>query len=131
MNIVESNKIIAEFMGGKMIVQDRGINIIEMIDGSTFDLHGLKYHSSWDLLMIVVEKIENLSFNGRKVWTTIKTFNTSRDENYHEMKLRIYDSEKSDSKFLLEYDSEWYETKIEAVYNAIVEFIKWYNENGK
>lgn len=54
--ITEENKLIAEFMGGKMKVENyHGINIIE-IDSKTFDLHGLKYHLSWDWLIPVVDK---------------------------------------------------------------------------
>ena len=42
--IVAGNKLIAEFMGAKMIVENyHGINIIKFPDETTKDLFGLKY----------------------------------------------------------------------------------------
>lgn len=58
--INEGNKLIAEFMGAKMIVENyHGINIIKFSDGDTKDLFGLKFHSSWDWLMPCIGKISN------------------------------------------------------------------------
>ena len=56
--ILDGNKLVAEFMGAKMWVENyHGINIIKFPNESTFDLFGLKYHSSWDWLMPVIGKI--------------------------------------------------------------------------
>ena len=56
--ILNANKLIAEFIGAKMIVENyHGINIIKFPDKSTKDLHDLKYHSSWDWLIPVIGKI--------------------------------------------------------------------------
>ena len=61
----------------------------------------MKYHSSWDWLMPVVEKIEH----------------TSAYVNVKGCHVKI---------------STWVDvnapTKLEAVHKAVVEFIKWYNE---
>jgi len=75
---------------------------------------GLQYHSSWDWLIEVVEKIEILSYditgtyedviiNGCSCYIEIKDFQTST----------IGD------------------TKIQAVYQAVVQFIEWYNNQSK
>lgn len=54
----KDNRLIAEFMGAKMIVENyHGINIIKFPDETTKDLFGLHYHSSWDWLMPVIHKI--------------------------------------------------------------------------
>ena len=62
----------------------------------------------WDWLMEVVEKIESIgfTFETKKNWARI----TRKGEN-----------------IILRWEED--KTKIEAVYNACIEFIKWYNEN--
>jgi hypothetical protein len=73
MKTIETNKLIAEFMGGTLssvpnlinLPQTRGDANIHSVKGSgmlpngTYSVHRLnelKYHSSWDWLMPVVEK---------------------------------------------------------------------------
>lgn len=102
----ENNRLIAEFMGFKMI---NSLQISTPNGGGIF-LSELKYHTSWDWLMSVVEKIENLGFIFKmqgNATTFLKkgTFNT-----------RIWN------------DDFIGDTKIKAIYNAVVEFIEWYNE---
>jgi len=91
----EKNRMIAEFMG---IVESS-------IDGQFWTekshegfgigkLVGLKYHSSWDWLMPVVEKIESVNEGVPQQLLNVSLF-----------------------------------SYIEDVYNAVVEFIEWYNEN--
>ena len=70
-----------------------------------------RYDRDWNLLMEVVEKIENLSKEGETYMFSITKF--SARVTYKGS--RIVD---------LPIDN----TKIEAVYNACVKFIKWYNE---
>lgn len=118
-----NNKLIAEFMGAKMIVENHhGINIIEFEDKKQFDLLGLKYHSSWDWLMPVVEKIESLGVNFWTVKNKVKL--TIVGELARKLNDSLYDTEFEG------YDFEYYieDTKIEAVYQAVVEFIKWYKK---
>ena len=95
--IIKGNKIIAEFMGAKMIVTDYyGINIIKFPDESTKDLFALKYHCSWDWLMPVVKKCLTVGDNS-DMWDVL--FNALS---------------------MVEIDS---------LFGAVVDFIKWYNEN--
>jgi hypothetical protein len=63
--------------------------------------------------MEVVEKIESLE-------------NTRFDFQINQYNVRIYDHE--NIEFIVELNRD---TKIEATYNACVEFIKWYNEQNK
>jgi hypothetical protein len=80
-------------------------------DRGVSDLMG--YDTSWDWLIPVVEKIETIDINGEMV---------------------ILEAIGKRAKFILEFgcrilpDNEG-RSKIEATYKAVVEFIKWYNEN--
>ena len=102
----ENNKIIAEFMGIADEIETGATSLIQ-IEGITgyYKNDNLKYHSDWNWLMEVVEKIESLgnvfSIDNKKVYIL--------------------------------NDVAWCtaqvgETKIQAVYNACLEFSKWYNE---
>lgn len=101
MNITESNKLIAEFMGEIDLKNGRGEWYSENPDA-------LKYTESWDWLMPVVEKIESLD-----VTVEIEGHNCMisdiKDGGYHQY---------------VAHDS-----KINAIYVSVVAFIKWYNEN--
>jgi len=73
----------------------------------------LQYHSSWDWLMPVVEKIEDLRY--------VIIFH----HNYcHIQTLNSYTKKDSDDLWFIEV----HDKKIIAVYRAVVEFIKFYNE---
>jgi len=72
-------------------------------------LNDLKYHTSWDWLMPVVEKIESLS------GTTVLIKRIGCE-------IIMY------GKTISKQTSD---TKIEAVWLAVIEFIKWYNEKHK
>jgi hypothetical protein len=99
---MEENRMIAEFMGWKQsdfseeyMVPPQG----ERWEWSAYMMHSIKYHTSWDWLMPVVQKILN------------------RD-----------DQTFPDSYTLWVSDSLMY-ADIERVYSAVVSFLKWYNEN--
>ena len=102
-----NNKIIAEFMGAKL-TKDLKI-MYPVYEGDSSYVKNLKYHSDWNWLMEVVEKIESIgfTFETKKNWARI----TRKGEN-----------------IILRWEED--KTKIEAVYNACIEFIKWYNENS-
>lgn len=118
MEKIEKNKLIAEFMGVFDKILSTG-NIHSWSDApfyyTTEDTKEKviknickysKYDSDWNWLMQVVEKIESLENNLK---------NETREEFKQFQKilsLPVY-------------------TKIEVVYNACVEFIKWYNELNK
>jgi hypothetical protein len=117
METKEYNKMIGMFMGGKMIVENyHGINIMKFPDGKTYDLFGLKYHSSWDWIMKVVEKIEKID---RRITVHIGLKSTL---------ITMYDK-KGDCLYSRSCIDE--NSKITATYKAVVEFIIWYNQQEK
>lgn len=92
-----SDILIAEFMGCKITFNQK-----------------LDYQYSWDMIMPVVEKIENIGYvfmigkNQAGIGSS-RSSGLSRDAN----------------------SSVKAETKIEAVYQVVVQFIQWYNLNPK
>jgi hypothetical protein len=102
----ENNKIIADFMGAKVTTDTYFINGMYM----TISDADLKYHSDWNWLMEVVEKIESLHFDfAIYTGSSVSVINTE-DYPYKEI-ISLNGSSKK-----------------EAVYRACVDFIKWYNE---
>lgn len=104
---MESNKLIAEFMGATLVdwlsEVDPTYNLKE--NSCIYRISEMQYHASWDWLMPVVEKIEqdkSIAFglvrNGAKF---LKDGNVIADS--------VCD------------------TKIDAVYYAVIQFIEWYN----
>lgn len=116
MNIIENNKIIAEFMGlskttmfynlktGNYVKKendDCDIQVEIVYLKNKKPITNFYYHSDWNWLMEVVEKIEKMKFGFEVIG------------NYcHIIGTYIYSTKK---------------TKIEAVYLAVVEFIKSQN----
>ena len=114
------NKIIAEFMGLKPKMESPDIYVFNDMpyfsvrENNPEDVMNAivkysKYNSDWNWLMQVVEKIEKLKC------TVVIEKNICR---IHKGGLHFGHAYK-------------FETKIEAVYNACLEFIKWYNEQNK
>jgi hypothetical protein len=60
MNTQENNKLIAEFMGYEIIYRPNSNGFIEISDTELCDVDDLEYHKSWDWLMPVVERIEQV-----------------------------------------------------------------------
>ena len=94
---MKDNKVIAEFMG---IVYPKLDNVI-VIDNVVTKEDELQYHSSWDWLMPVMDKISAI-----KNWSINATFEWL-----------------SASEFNIQQESDGFYT-IEDVYLAVVEFIK-------
>ncbi len=109
MNIENNNKLFTDFLGSRVTVDTFFINGMYV----TEKLENLKFQSDWNYLMEVVEKIERLGYHIRFYWNS-------------GIKKNVCFIEK-------EYNSYNYIgnglsiKKIEAVYNACLEFIKWYN----
>ena len=105
MNTTENNKIIVEFMKWDIL---NDMTYSKATKGKWVELDKLKFHSNWNWLMEVVEKIEEMADWSLELLTT--------DKKAYQMLIHL-----SNTNVIVE-------TKIEAVYNACVEFIKWYNE---
>lgn len=99
---IEDNKLIAEFFGEYSIIENNKPLY-------TFELDEFKFNASWEWLMPVVEKIENLNINCR---------------------VRIESSSCKITNYQY-YNIEVANNKIDATYKAVIEFINWYNKQGK
>ena len=102
-----NNKLIAEFLGYNTYESNGYINI-EFSEDNTRTLQDTHYHSDWNWLMQVVEKIEahGFTFEIKKNWSCI----TRKGE-----------------RIIIRWEED--NNKIEAVYNACLQFIQWYNQN--
>lgn len=104
-NIEENNKLIAEFMG----YEELRVAVSNHIHDKE-PLKELKYHTSFDWLMPVVEKIEGLGYDTELVYRL--------DDGGHCFYINdspIFSSQMGGKK--------------EATYTVVIEFIKWYNKN--
>ena len=128
-NIQENNKLIAEFMGLTIITDE-----ISWFDTNYKPLK--KYNEFWADLMPVVEKIEELDLKEQYYsWEDEE----GKNYNFEEFSVDIEGNScyiwlnlSLDPPQLISQVTE--KTKIEAVYKAVLGFIKWYNknkENGK
>lgn len=82
------------------------------------------YDNDWNRLMEVVEKIKNLGFKFNCFLTDEKSYVSFAD--WTETKIHSFVCIGANGK---EYNTE--NNSKEAVYNACVEFIKWYNQQSK
>ena len=114
MNTTENNKIIVEFMKWDIL---NDMTYSKATKGKWVELDKLKFHSNWNWLMEVVEKIESLTdINSNGCFMVLESIGFNAKF--------IFD----DGTRILK-DSKG-ETKIEAVYMAVVAFIEWYNKNA-
>jgi hypothetical protein len=105
----ENNKLIADFMNLKVV---NGLAFFK-VEGENA-VGEIQYHSDWNWLMSVVGKIEA----------------TKDEENNGNYYVEIYTSSCmifSNGDYVNEIVSTSADTKIEAVYQAVVEFINNYN----
>ena len=114
MKTIENNKIIAEFLSVKMHPCEtiEKLKFLPMEERGLYNgyfVEDLKYHEDWNWLMEVVENIESLGYRIEIVKHICRIYLSNKET--------IIISENT--------------PKIEAVYNAVVEFIKWYNNQNK
>lgn len=102
--MLENNRLIAKFMGHRY---DDNRNSHSSSDFYYYEDSELEYNTSWDWLMEVVEKIEKTNLGSLEI--------------------------QSKNLVLLQYNQKtamyYNSTLIENVYNACVEFVKWYNNH--
>ena len=106
---MEDNKLIAEFMGMTYgDPNDDSVMIQKTPQGNeVVPIESMEYHTSWDWLMPVVEKIESLGY--------VFTIQGGKAEYGEMMSASIC--------FIVE-------DKLSSTYKAVIEFIKTYN-NGR
>jgi hypothetical protein len=135
MNTQENNKIIAEFMGyprmtdavdDRTIAYDIGGSIMNINnthnqnEDDVFHPDDMKFHKEWNWLMPVVETIE--SFQDGEDGDSMRghLYNFRIEQHF----VYILDGESMDVIIEMNGDS-----KLDATYNAVVEFINQYNKN--
>lgn len=128
---IEDNKIIAEFMGVFDKILSTG-NIHSWSDSPFFYttedskekvMNNIakysKYHSDWNWLMGVVEKIESLEFVVTICYLLTEITNEDLGQRETPLKSEVITISNNNGG-----------TKIQTTYNACVEFIKWHNKHN-
>ena len=116
LEIFNSNKLIAEFMGfeiknNKIIYDPSDVPPDELLIG--WCLCNLKYHCDWNWLMPVVDKISNLPH----VSITLMLWG------YANIKIKEHDDDYEEIIYNITMSS----FSIQFLWRSIIEFIKWYN----
>jgi hypothetical protein len=130
------NEVIARFMGGEVKDDYTLSNYTKIgIPDWAFRIHnfdvikvgGYEYHTSWDWLMPVIEKIETPQFDEKGQFI----FRSNADVGIHYKACVVEyvpDEESGDTTEEVKIQTQS-ETKLEAVYKAVYQFIQWYNQN--
>ena len=116
----ENNKLIAEFMGGYTPYEKFGDSTEYYYRGHYVTLENMKFQTSWDWLMPVVEKIEEVFIDDSNL--IIKEHRYEFDMKYTQCE--IYDHVRDCVVASGDMGS-----KILSTYQSVVEFIKEYNNN--
>ncbi len=122
----ENNKIIAEFMGYRKMHPENK-SLYNIVRNHELHIEDFKYDFDWNWLMEVVGKIESLEDTERFEISNCSvniTYWTSK-----EIKFNCNIHHRNNGKYLMGGEKT-VNTKIDAVYNACLEFIKWYLENA-
>jgi len=113
MTTIEGNKLIAEFMGWKSrSAHETGAARLkewQADNGKWWESEELPFNKDWNELMLVVEKIASMGYN-------VEIINTPKYKT-----CRIYKSDNSVASCGAIVS--------EKSFDAIVQFIQWYNEN--
>lgn len=121
MDFLKESKLIIDFM--KLWESEAGYFYFPQFE-KAYRLGDFKFHKSWDWLMLVVEKIETLNDGGFDV--SILTDGTL----IHQYRLTP-NAPLSDGIEIIRLTSAeiGFEEKINHVYQAVTQFIEWYNKN--
>lgn len=106
-NTTENNKLIAEFMGYFYV----GYSPIWRHKDTDEILEELLYHKSWDWVIPVIQEIGNRTEYELVIGAEYSYWNKYGDTVMDGKEFRGYNS-------------------IEHIHEAVIEFIKWYNENN-
>ena len=110
-NTLENNKMFAEFLGYCQLHPDYPTTTY-WYKKDYQPLTILLFHSNWDWLMRVVEKIESLGYTVTIAGVMCKV-------------TKVLDLENSIVSYVLGDKSR----KLELIYTTMVEFVKWHNKN--
>lgn len=130
-NITENNKLLVEFLGWSKYEtfeqsEEYVLTLVNELnlkvgDFNIFGYKDMEFHNNWNWLMLVVDKIESFLADDFNVDIGYKTCSISVVlGNYYDGGYTENDG------FDIVITSA---NKIEATYNACIDFVKWYNEN--
>ena len=119
--IIAGNKLIAEFMGGWWETKDQPNPYWEnVVSNKIYPTdRDLVYHKSWDALMPVVEKVTSLTKEKKYIPPGKYLEYKEQRDKYDEQWEKLFDYQAYN----------FFSGEIKSIYQAIVEFIKWYNSN--
>ena len=113
--ILEGNKLIAEFMGIKTkVYSDRPSIVYYDYNGFMNSTDQMEYHSSWDWLMPVVQKIETMDSCRYKIIL------------HFEIAFIDDTATRPDSSVIRASGNN----RLETAYNMVIKFIQWYNNKN-
>src|SRR5687768_9741 len=116
------NEIIAEFMGLPLEKDE-----VQFTGGTKkVPFQNWQYDTSWDWLMPVVEKLQEPEVKKGRI-----VRESANIQIFYKNCFIEYIDEELDATYDLHPNGVQGETKLEATYKAIVEFIKWYNSEKK
>jgi hypothetical protein len=127
----EGNKLIAGFMGFKTSRVDHNNRLVyneEYESGDRAREKEVIYHTSWDWLMPVVEKIENMVLH-EALKEGVSAFDVSINGGWCEIEMGSqYGMAFPEIDFeVIQHSSD---SKLNSTWLAIVEFIQWYNNQN-
>jgi hypothetical protein len=102
----ENNKLIAEFL--LTTQKTERLDDCYIHKGIAYHIEDLNFDTDWNWLIVAVEKIESM--------------------NYYVDIMNKAVSINNDEYMIVDLSGKDFNTKIEAVYTAVVEFIKFYNQ---
>ena len=116
-----NNKLIAEFLG----YIDNGCSeegfLIDPKTNYDVCIDSLQFHTDWNWLMEVVEKITSILMLDDNFKYNYLYIGYDFEDKEHYVNLYVSED--------IQLNGSSKNSKIQAVYNACLEFIKWYNEN--
>lgn len=120
--ITEGNILIAEFLGIRKNVHNQDQYLSSSFpDKIVCEVHELKYHSSWDWIMPVVEKISRIKIE----WEDVECNYTYYPRTFGMLSPSGNPMVRINANQVFEAS-----TLIEATWLAVVDFIKWYNQQN-
>lgn len=119
---LEGNRLISEFMGATPCkLMGKTIGIVDAYECEEWKLpvDEIQYHSSWDWLMPVIEKIESLHYDVQICTDSVSIIDMAGEE------CAFNDYQDFNSEWH-QQDSPSAENKIHATWLSAIEFIKWH-----
>lgn len=124
--INEGNNLFAKFLGYVNTTPlDNYFNIYQNKEGKMLETMSMSFHSDWNQLMEIVDKIESLDLSDIKIKNKETYFGASAIITINSFSCSI-EIVGVYTDFIKITESK---TRIEATFRLCVEFIKWYNKN--